>query len=44
MNLALVVYRALKGLSLRKGWIGMVKLESPCIATLGGDPVNVARG
>ena len=44
MNLALVVYRALKGLSLRKGWIGVVKLEPPCVATLGGNPVNVARG
>ena len=39
---ALVVYRTLKGLSLRKGWIGGVKLESPCVAALGSDPVDVA--
>jgi hypothetical protein len=43
-KLVLVVYRALKGLSLREGWIGEVKFESPCVATLASDPVDVAGG
>jgi len=43
-KLALVVYRTLESLSLCKGWIGDVKLESPCVGALAGDPVDVAGG
>ena len=44
VKLALVVYRPVKSVSLGKGWIGEVKLESPCVATLARDPVDIARG
>lgn len=41
---ALVVYRTLKGLSLRKRCVRDVELESPGMTALAGDPVDVAGG
>lgn len=43
-KLALVVYRTLKCLSLHSARVRDAEIESPCVAALARDPVNVGAG